>query len=87
MSFDQSWLTVGGMTMLVMAAVQFSKRVFPGLPSRFYPLLALTAAILLAVGFSDRIGAGPAEAVLIGAVVGFSASGVYSQGRALIRGK
>ena len=28
MSFDQSWLTIGGMTMLVMAAVQFTKRSF-----------------------------------------------------------
>ena len=37
MSFDQSWLTIGGMTMLVMAAVQFTKRVFPSLPSKFYP--------------------------------------------------
>ena len=43
--------------------------------------------MVLAVGFSDRIGTGLTEAVLIGAVVGFSASGVYSQGRALIRGK
>ena len=87
MSFDQSWLTIGGMTMLVMATVQFTKKVFPSLPSRFYPLVALTAAVVMAVGFSDRIGAGMIEAVLIGAVVGFSASGVYSQGRALIRGK
>lgn len=87
MSFDQSWLTIGGMTMLVLAAVQFAKKVFPNLPTRFNPLLALTAAVLLAVGFSDRIGVGLTEAVLIGAVVGFSASGVYSQGRALIRGK
>ena len=87
MSFDQSWLTIGGMTMLVMAAVQFTKKVFPSLPSRFYPLVALTAAVVMAVGFSDRIGAGLIEAGLIGAVVGFSASGVYSQGRALIRGK
>lgn len=87
MSFDQSWLTIGGMTMLVLAAVQFAKKVFPSLPTRFYPLIALTAAVALAVGFSDRIGVGPAEAALIGVVVGFSASGVYSQGRALIRGK
>lgn len=87
MSFDQSWLTIGGMTMLVVAAVQFTKRVFPSLPGRYYPLVALAAAVVLAVGFSDRIGAGLTEAILIGAVVGFTASGMYSQGRALIRGK
>ncbi len=87
MSFDQSWLTIGGMTMLVIAAVQFTKRCFRAYRVGFYPLVALCAAVVLAVGFSDRIGAGLIEAVLIGAVVGFSASGVYSQGRALIRGK
>ncbi len=87
MSFDQSWLTIGGMTMLVLAAVQFTKKVFPSLPSRYFPLVALTAAVVLAVGFSGRVGIGLIEAVLIGAVVGFTASGVYSQGRALIRGK
>ena len=28
MSFDQSWLTIGGMTMLVIVAVQFTKKAF-----------------------------------------------------------
>ena len=63
------------------------ENVLPSLPRRFYPLPTLIAAVFPTVGLSDRFGVGLPEAVLVGVVVGFSASGFYSQGRTLIRGK
>ena len=51
------------------------ENVLPSLPRRFYPLPTLIAAVFPTVGLSDRFGVGLPEAVLVGVVVGFSASG------------
>ncbi len=63
------------------------ENVLPSLLRRFYPLVALIAAMVPTDSFPDRFGMELPEAVPIGVVFGISASGVYRQGRALIRGK
>ncbi len=83
MIFDENWLTFGGMVALVIAGVEFVKRVFPGLPERFYPLIALVGGVAKATAFASRIAPDPAEVALFGIAVAFAASGVYSQTKTL----
>jgi hypothetical protein len=67
---------------VIVGLVEVAKRA--GLPSRFAPLLALA----LGVGVVGAVAARPdaARVLLWGAALGLSACGLYSGGRALMRG-
>ena len=62
----------------VVALTEATKVVFPGIPSRFYVLVAIAWAIALNMLVSLVIATHPVEAVLEGLAAGLAASGLYS---------
>lgn len=68
---------------LIAALVQVAKAWIT--EERAYPLLALALGLTLNVGIAIARGNDVATALLLGVVAGLAASGLYSQGRILIR--
>lgn len=51
--------------------------------SRWYPLIALAAGVVLNVAVSFAVRTDPVSATLAGLIAGLTASGLYSQGKAI----
>lgn len=68
---------VVGLTALV-------RQVWPGLPGRYRPLVAIGWALLLNIGAPVVLGQSVVGALLTRVVTGLVASGRYSQGRVLL---
>ncbi len=68
---------------LIAALVQVAKSWVS--EERFYPLLALAFGLALNVGIALARGADVPTALLLGVVAGLAASGLYSQGKTLVR--
>jgi hypothetical protein len=75
---------IGGMV-IVLAAVEFTKKIFPNAPQRVYPLYSLFWSMLLNVGVAVYTKGDIGLAVVVGFVVSLMASGFYSGGRTLLR--
>lgn len=66
---------------IVTALVEVCKKVFPGMPTRFYPVLSIVIAILINLGVAIYQHTDVGLSLVIGLVVGLAASGLYSGGR------
>ena len=66
----------------VVALTEAVKAVWPGLPARFYPLVAIAWGLGLNLLAAYAIGVLPVEAALEGLVAGLAAAGLYSATRA-----
>lgn len=67
----------------IVGLVELAKWVFPELPARLYPVLALLFGVGINLALLGYSGAGPVEAVAVGVVAALMASGLYSQAKAL----
>jgi hypothetical protein len=76
-------------TLIVVGIVQLVKKVFPVMAeSRFVPLVAVAAGLVLAVGY-QLTGLQPAfgswlEALIAGLVAGLASSGLWDTGRVVV---
>ena len=70
---------------VVVGMVELTKRVFPDLTPRLYPVLALAFGVALNLALLGYSGAEPIEAIVVGLVTALLASGLYSQVKALGR--
>ena len=66
---------------IVIASVEFLKRVFPTMPDRLYLLCSLVVSMVFNVGVALYRGTDVGLAVVVGLVVALMASGFYSGGR------
>lgn len=69
---------------LIVAIVQFIRKVFPTMSDRVAPLVAMVAAILLEVYVAFATNHPLDQGVMLGVVIGLSAMGVYAGGRTTI---
>ncbi len=72
---------------VIVALIEVLKRAWPELDGRWLPLasLLLGLALNLAVGWTLELA--PQEALALGLVAGLAASGLYSQGKTVLRVK
>ena len=68
---------------LIVALVQVAKAWI--VEERLYPVLALVLGLALNVGIAAARGSDIPAAVLLGVVAGLAASGIYSQGKTIVR--
>ena len=83
----QSIAIAAGAVSVIVAIIQMLKGAFPGLPSRFWPLIAVAAAVVwvsLSAVYQDEF---TAITVLVGVVTGLAAGGAYSGAKALTGGE
>ncbi len=70
---------------VVIALVEAVKMMFPDLPSRWYPAVALATALLWAlIAWYWGLGAALKDALIYGILAGLSAMGLYSGTKAVI---
>ena len=65
----------------IVGLVELTKRVFPEVSPRLYPVLALAYGVGINLALLGYSGVGPVEAVAIGVVAALMASGLYSQAK------
>lgn len=68
---------------LIVALVQVTKAWV--VEERLYPVLALVLGLALNIGLAAARGSDLPAAVLLGIVAGLAASGLYSQGKTIVR--
>jgi hypothetical protein len=76
-------LGLGGVPVVV-ALVEVTKRAFPRLSPRFWPVVAIAWGLSLNVGVGVQLGVDLTTAVVVGVVAGLSAAGLYDTGRATL---
>lgn len=76
--------TIAALTAGVMALVEAIKRA--GLPSRWAPLAALGAGIVVGLGYWLAFGGDAGELIWSGILAAIGAAGLYSGGKAIAQG-
>ena len=71
----------GAIVLFVTGTVEGFKRVFPKVPSRFYPVVAVAAGILWALVIGLQIGMSWQLCSTAGFVAGLSSAGLYALGK------
>jgi len=66
----------------IVALTQVVKGLWPKLPARFFPLVAIAFGLLINLGLMPLTNARPLEAIAYGVIAALAASGLYSGYRA-----
>jgi hypothetical protein len=69
---------------VIVALVEVAKRSWPAMDGRWVPLLTLALGLAINAWAGLVVGIGLHEALALGLVAGLAASGLYSQGKALL---
>lgn len=85
---EEMLIVASVISVFVSVAVEGAKRVFPGLPKRYTPAVALVLGLLLGLAYGYFIPDKPIGFLLwAGGVAGFAASGLYKFGGNLMTSK